>query len=301
MAQKLLQDRWRSACQHLASKYPEASQVVGYGSGVVFQTGYDYQQGNLPLLDVIFVVDDAYEWHSKNSERNRAHYRGLSRLIGPSYLDFVMRNNFPIVFFPDVEIAPGVQGKYGVVERQVFEADLREWSLMSVAGRLQKPVQFGREVGPDDQRLMEDNYRMAFSVADAILKFDNCAALEQPNERDAKLNGFLKTIVELSYAGDLRTRVGAEASDKIQKIVKGNREGLLKIYSPFLCEQEEGTFISKFPKTLSNLKTKSEIVAAISRANSKSSQKMALNQLLTDSPIRNAKYLWSKLRKGILK
>ncbi len=72
---RILQERWQSISKELPIRYPDASLIFGYGSGVVPQTGYSYSE-SLPLTDVIFVVEDMTEWHRKNYRMNRQHYRG---------------------------------------------------------------------------------------------------------------------------------------------------------------------------------------------------------------------------------
>ena len=61
--------------QEVGSRYPHFCFGFGYGSGVVPQAGYNYES-ELPLVDVIFVVENTTEWHSKNMEMNPNHYRG---------------------------------------------------------------------------------------------------------------------------------------------------------------------------------------------------------------------------------
>lgn len=50
--------------------------AFAYGSGVVKQSGYNYSTspGELPMLDLIIVVDNTELWHTKNMVINPSHY-----------------------------------------------------------------------------------------------------------------------------------------------------------------------------------------------------------------------------------
>ena len=129
-----LEDRWQQVKTEAKNRFPATILGFGYGSGVIPQSGYEYSREQLPLVDMMFVVKDAADWHRENYKINREHYRGnlhlisgLSRLLGWRYVNFVTNTVFPIAFFPDVEISKGVKGKYGVVEKSVFEDDLKDW------------------------------------------------------------------------------------------------------------------------------------------------------------------------------
>ena len=49
------------------------------------------------MVDYVFVVDDAREWHARNLERNPEHYPALMRLCGPRVIGYI-RINGPVVF-----------------------------------------------------------------------------------------------------------------------------------------------------------------------------------------------------------
>lgn len=72
---KALDTRWKDVSKQLTERYPDSELIFGYGSGVTYQTGYNYTTSP-PLLDAIFVVNDMTDWHSKNYRWNRPHYRG---------------------------------------------------------------------------------------------------------------------------------------------------------------------------------------------------------------------------------
>ena len=75
---------------------PEASTVIGYGSGVVQQQGYDYGlllgEDNSsfkkhPMIDLLVVSQEASasEFLKENYERNRGHFSGLGYWMPVKY------------------------------------------------------------------------------------------------------------------------------------------------------------------------------------------------------------------------
>lgn len=222
---------------------------------------------------------------------------GFSYLFGARYLEYLCKENFPAVFFPGVEIAPGVQGKYGVISRAKLEEDLSTWRYLSMAGRLHKPVRFiKRDSSLENQ--MAGNLKFAVEVA-AYLNPQHRRLSEESDRRQ-----ILKTIVGLSYLGDIRTTVGAESSDKIDNLLQGNRLLLDKLYEPIFADVKSRCNHADqqiFPLALRNLQSRRDVLERISSINRESSRRMVVNQILTDSPSRNLRYLWSKLKKGILK
>lgn len=224
-------------------------------------------------------------------------HQGLSHLFGAAYLQYVCNRNFPAVFFPGVDVAPGIQGKYGVISRAKFEEDLSTWRYLSMAGRLHKPVRFvKREASLDG--LLQGNLRFAVELAVYLNPLHRL--LDQESDR----REVLKAIVGLSYLGDIRTTVGAESKDKIDNLLEGNRQLLDKLYDPIFADFRSRSADAQgqiFPKCLMNLQSRRDVSDRISAINRDSSRRMLINQILTDSPSRNLRYAWSKLRKGLLK
>ena len=81
----------------LLEHFPDVAFGFAYGSGVIEQSGYSYSTNQvhnetvatvpeeraaqtnsaLPMLDVIFAVDDAEEWHQENRRMNPSHYTSI--------------------------------------------------------------------------------------------------------------------------------------------------------------------------------------------------------------------------------
>ena len=56
------------------SMFPSVSAAFAYGSGAVEQGGYHYSVENggaeLPMLDLVLVVEDSLQWHEENMRIN---------------------------------------------------------------------------------------------------------------------------------------------------------------------------------------------------------------------------------------
>jgi translocator assembly and maintenance protein 41 len=65
----------------IISQFPPIVFAFSYGSGAIEQGGYTYDSGvqdnKLPMLDFIFAVENAEEWHRMNLESNPEHYTSM--------------------------------------------------------------------------------------------------------------------------------------------------------------------------------------------------------------------------------
>lgn len=50
---------------------PKVEYAFAYGSAVSPQKGYDYKNKKLPMVDLIFAVNDIEEWHNLNLKMNK--------------------------------------------------------------------------------------------------------------------------------------------------------------------------------------------------------------------------------------
>lgn len=338
-----LDERWEKVEPFLASNYPKSCLIFGYGSGVIPQEGYDYgeilkedstkikedetqksvektsNKDGLPLLDVIFIVDDAYEFHKENLKMNPDHYKGLAKFFGPSYLSLITEGYFPGLFFPFVELAPGIKGKYGVVPRWAFEKDLKTWRYLFIAGRLHKPVRFvkksvedGKEptMDPEIAKLLQANLEKAFTASLVLNEVGNLKGYFNeealnPEDLEKIRDPLLATILNLSYKGDLRT-IMAESDTKIDQLLRGNYHKLNKLYDfGFVALQKQDTSVLQMPEyhweTIKLFNNKSWLENILRGTNKYSSFRMAVSNFLIGSPSESMLYLWAKLKKGIFK
>jgi len=202
--------------------------AVAYGSGALKQRGYG--EGDAPMLDLIFAVDDPREWHKENIRLNIDHYSVLSTLG----LDVVCRvqDYGPGIYYNTMVRVDGYEGlvKYGVISTERLIQDLTDWEHLYVSGRLQKPVDI---LVSDNQieQAMQRNYSNALLTATLLLPYTFTTQ-----------DLFLQ-IADLSYAGDVRVGI-AENPEKVPNIVIPHIDRFTKIYTPALAEAKK-TFLDE--------------------------------------------------------
>lgn len=194
------------------SQFPDVTFAFAYGSGAVTQDGYDYSKktaADLPMLDLILVVDDPFKWHTENMHRNPHHYTPLLPLSsrGITYVQEHFQAHFWFNPYVPAAIAsqPGRLMKYGVISKQQALEDLTTWNNLYLAGRLHKPVHILKD-HPAFSAAMSRNRLSALQTA--------CLLLPQ---KFSEVDLFL-TIASLSYVGDPRMMIG-ENPKKVENLV----------------------------------------------------------------------------------
>ena len=104
---EILEQNFKKLENSMQEEFPTYRAAFGYGSGIVPQTGYDYSK-ETPLMDILMVVDDVYEWHAQNWRQNRHHYSGIPFFTGAPFVSFLSKSIFPVTFFPDIELRSGL-------------------------------------------------------------------------------------------------------------------------------------------------------------------------------------------------
>ena len=186
----------------LAEQYPPVLAAYAYGSGVVAQAGYDYSSADpsqLPMLDLIFVVEDAEKWHAANMARNREHYTSFAAVSAGVVAWIQERLGAHVWFNAYIPMNTARSGKrmlkYGVIERGAFLRDLRNWDNLYIAGRLHKPVLVVKST-PEVDEAFELNRRHAVRAAVLLMP-----------KIFSELDLYL-AVASLSYIGDPRMLVG---------------------------------------------------------------------------------------------
>lgn len=228
----------------ILSKFPQNfSLCFAYGSGVKPQIGYcnnvqlngdtnnncnntaPAKASKKPaMLDLMFVVDNPYQWHSQNLLQNPSHY-SFFRHLGSGFIARYQENYGAKVFcntLIPIKDEKNILVKYGVISTKDLIEDLLDWRDLYVAGRLQKPVEIIREPSSSKiQNALELNLQSAIHSALLLLPTEF-------SEFD-----FYCTITALSYNGDFRMIFG-ENKDKVKNIVKPQIENFRNLYKPQL-------------------------------------------------------------------
>ncbi len=82
------------------------------------------------MIDFVFVVDDARQWHAENLQRNRSHYSSLA-LLGSSTVSMAQNMGACIYYNPFV-VLDTRQVKYGVIQLNHLFEDLTNWRYLYV-------------------------------------------------------------------------------------------------------------------------------------------------------------------------
>ena len=179
------------------------------------------------MLDLIFAVSNASEWHKDNLALNRQDYAWpLSLLSGGMIANFQQTGGAKILYHPYVDaldLEPGepehpIQLKYGVISSDDVATDLKDWTTLFCSGRLHKPAVVLQETS-HFRYLLKHNLEAALHTSLLLLP-------SEFSEHD-----LYATIAGLSYTGDPRFTFGAESSSKVNDLVDGNFAGFQALYN----------------------------------------------------------------------
>jgi len=192
--------------------FPDVVSAFAYGSGVIEQGGYNYNKPSesLPMLDLIFVVENSVNWHSLNKLLNPDHYSSVfpmsAQLIANIQDSYGARIWFNAMVPMNTKNFPLRQMKYGVIQKDNLENDLLNWENLYIAGRLHKPVRWIKREGQTLNQCFTINHE--HTVRTALLLLPKIF-----NEVDLYLS-----IASLSYIGDPRMLMG-ENPKKVVNLV----------------------------------------------------------------------------------
>lgn len=189
----------------LLEKFPAVQFAFAYGSGVIQQGSYNYSNENdLPMIDMVFVVEDAELWHRQNMVNNPDHYTTPFRMSA-STIATIQQVGAGLWYNTHVPMnitrTPSRLIKYGVMTKDSMIHDLMDWKWLYAAGRLHKPVRIMKE-HHKLQQAMQYNFESAVRTSLLLLP---------PLFTEKQL---YTQIAGLSYSGDPRMLV-AENPNKV--------------------------------------------------------------------------------------
>lgn len=189
------------------------------------------------------------------------------------------------VYFNPFANINGHDVKYGVVSMETLLKDIATWNTFYLAGRLQKPV----KILKNDLRVQYWN-QLNLKAAATLAKH---YTLEKNNNKFDEFQ-FYKEITALSYAGDIRYKLGGENPDKVNNIVTKNFERFQEYYKPIYKEVvlNDSFYL---PKGFTLKNTQRLLLSRIS----KSSALQTIKGVFTAGITKSIKYAWAKKLKSM--
>jgi translocator assembly and maintenance protein 41 len=264
----------QTALSKIVETFPQEHLVhaFGYGSGVFSQTMLDHPNQQQPpptttnkgMLDMIFVVDNAYDFHNQNVNVYPHHYASWLRYSGPTMMarmqrQFLLKDAHVLFHVVD----DPVPMKYGVVQMDDLIRDLTHWESLYLAGRLHKPtlpiplpLPLVRTVPDELVQAQTTNLQAAVAAALLLLPSpsetttiatDSPSPSSPSSSKDSvSWSTFYSQIAGLSYTGDFRMQVGGEDPLKISKLVQapGQLERFQSLYQPILEPLQQAGILS---------------------------------------------------------
>jgi len=212
-----------------------------YGSGVFNQSIVKNEKKSSDsspknMIDLILVVDNSVEWHSKNLIMNKSHYSFLKHL-GPKWLATIQESFGANIYFNTLIPIDNYLIKYGVINTKHLINDCLDWDTLYVSGRLHKPVSVLKEPNSIDlSNALKINIQSA--LHSALLMLSETFTEEQ----------LYLTIAGLSYNGDFRMSFG-EDKQKVLKIVRPQINNFRNIYQPLITSDAMRQIVSWNPNS----------------------------------------------------
>ena len=215
--------------QKVVSRFPPGiSLAFAYGSGIFKQKGNISSKN---MLDFVFVLENADQWHKMNLKLHSNHYSFVGRFGSNAVVS--LQDKFGAgMYYNTLVPMEGSVIKYGTICRENFLLDLNDWQWLYLSGRLHKPVKILQRV----------NDRDILSALKGNLNNAVIAALLTLPEYFTEEELFL-SIAGLSFTGDFRMVVG-ENKGKVQNIVGSNIEPFRDLYRPILLNSSQLYFSS---------------------------------------------------------
>lgn len=198
----------------LIRTYSPLEFACAYGSGVFSQGD---KKNDRPMIDFIFAVTEPDLWHRENIKKNPEDYSASAKRFG------ILKFPFASIYYNPFVNFHGTLIKYGVISKTDLVKDLREWTYLYVAGRLQKPVKTLKTT-PEIEEARTINLRNAVNIS---------LLLEEEFSREE----LYQLISSLSYFGDPRVGL-AEDKNKISNIVLSQLDNFDLLYNEALKNEE---------------------------------------------------------------
>ncbi len=243
--------------EKLKNDLPQVLAVIGYGSGIYKQTGYN--QNEKPDKDVIIVTEDFKDFLIEDYEKNPHHFSDdfdKHILIKKKEKDKFYSNVGCLKFYHN-----NIHFKAMIISKKALEEDLKTWKYFGMSGRLTKPILYGN-ISQELDKAIQNN-RNNILITALLLNKQNTLT---PNE-------LYNTISKITYMYDFRTILPGEKKSKAKDIVNGAYNFFEQTYGTSLLIQRKSNiiynnhpieYIDKLPDNLKkyiydNLKNKEDL------------------------------------------
>ena len=243
--------------EKLKNDLPQVLAVIGYGSGIYKQTGYN--QNEKPDKDVIIVTEDFKDFLIEDYEKNPHHFSDdfdKHILIKKKEKDKFYSNVGCLKFYHN-----NIHFKAMIISQKALEEDLKTWKYFGMSGRLTKPILYGN-ISQELDKAIQNN-RNNILITALLLNKQNTLT---PNE-------LYNTISKITYMYDFRTILPGEKKSKAKDIVNGAYNFFEQTYGTSLLIQRRSNiiynnhpieYIDKLPDNLKkyiydNLKNKEDL------------------------------------------
>ncbi len=200
--------------KNIRKNLPENIAIIGYGSGIFKQQGYD--RNEIPDKDIILVVENFRQFLIDDYKMNKDHFSSDFdvRVLEDKKDKYKFYKNIGCLkFYHD-----NVHYKMMIISESALIYDLKTWNHFGMAGRLTKPI------------LYED---LKANLENLILKNREnilITALLFSKDNYMKKEDLYKIISKLTYMYDFRTILPGERKSKSEDIVNGAVEKFDEIY-----------------------------------------------------------------------
>lgn len=243
--------------EKLKNDLPQVLAVIGYGSGIYKQTGYN--QNEKPDKDVIIVTEDFKDFLIEDYEKNPHHFSDdfdKHILIKKKEKDKFYSNVGCLKFYHN-----NIHFKAMIISQKALEEDLKTWKYFGMSGRLTKPILYGN-ISQELDKAIQNN-RNNILITALLLNKQNTLT---PNE-------LYNAISKITYMYDFRTILPGEKKSKAKDIVNGAYNFFEQTYGTSLLIQRKSNiiynnhpieYIDKLPDNLKkyiydNLKNKEDL------------------------------------------
>ena len=191
--------------ENLKHILPPTEAIIGYGSGIYKQTGYN--ENERPDKDVIIIVDNFKQFLLEDYTQNPNHFsKDFDIKTLQNKKDKInFYNNIGCLKF----CQENINFKAMIISKKSLEEDLKTWKYFGMAGRLTKPILYQNI--PESLEIAINKNRENILITALLFETKDILTKQE----------LYNTISKLTYIYDFRTILPGEKKTKTVDIVNG--------------------------------------------------------------------------------